>query len=113
MRVPTSHVTKTLLDTVRRNKQGSCRFVQLATVKPGGRPAVRTVVQRGFVEALSDHIVVKFCTDARSSKVKEIAGCRHAEVCWYFPSMEQFRLSGTLKVRHPEETTGVSISCVC
>ncbi len=72
------------------------RYLQLATVRPDGRPANRTVVFRGFLEG-SDCLT--FITDARSPKVEQIAADPRAEVCWYFPkTREQFRLSGLLMV---------------
>ncbi len=46
-------------------KNSNCRhsrYVQLATVRPDGRPANRTVVYRGF---LLDTDVVTFVTDSR------------------------------------------------
>jgi PPOX class probable FMN-dependent enzyme len=68
------------------------RFVQLATVRPDGRPANRTVVFRGFLDETSQ---LTFVTDARSAKVAELGQSRWAEVCWYFPvTHEQFRIGG-------------------
>jgi len=77
------------------------RFVQLGTVTVDGRPAVRTVVFRGFMgeqkdwgEAGAACETLSFITDARSDKMKQ---GREAEVCWYFaPSREQYRLRGVL-----------------
>lgn len=72
------------------------KYVQLATVRPNGRPANRTVVFRGFLEG-TDHLT--FITDKRSNKVSEAAANPAAEVCWYFPtSREQYRVSGLLTV---------------
>ncbi|KAI7839106.1 hypothetical protein COHA_007111 [Chlorella ohadii] len=71
------------------------RYVQLATVRPDGRPANRTIVYRGQLEGDSDTLT--FVTDARSRKVEEIAHCPWGEVAWYFPdTREQFRLLGRL-----------------
>lgn len=70
------------------------RYLQLATVRPDGRPANRTVVFRGFLDN-SDQL--KFVTDRRSDKIDQIADRPWAEACWYFPnSREQFRLLGKL-----------------
>ncbi|RMF69155.1 MAG: pyridoxamine 5'-phosphate oxidase, partial [Cyanobacteria bacterium J069] len=70
------------------------RYVQLATVRPDGRPANRTVVFRGFLDPTNQ---LKFITDTRSAKPEQIAHQTWAEVCWYFPkSREQFRLLGPL-----------------
>ena len=49
-------------------KNSNCRhsrYVQLATVRPDGRPANRTVVYRGF---LADSDTVTFVTDSRCVK---------------------------------------------
>ncbi len=70
------------------------RYVQMATVRPDGRPANRTVVFRGFVDGENQ---LKFVTDGRSEKIVQVTHQPWAEVCWYFPkSREQFRLSGRL-----------------
>jgi len=77
-----------------RNRQSpQCRFVQLASVREDGRPAVRTVVFRGF---LGDTNRLTFATDGRSVKTQEIERSNRAEACWYFhTTREQFRLAGT------------------
>ncbi|MEQ9234776.1 Npun_F5749 family FMN-dependent PPOX-type flavoprotein [Coleofasciculus sp. E2-BRE-01] len=68
------------------------RYFQLATVRPDGYPANRTVVFRGFFD---NHL--KIITDARSQKVNQIYHNSGAEICWYFPkTREQFRLRGQL-----------------
>ncbi|GJP68964.1 hypothetical protein CLOP_g25599 [Closterium sp. NIES-67] len=73
-------------------------FVQLATVRPNGTPANRSLVFRGFLED-SDSLI--FYTDGRSSKVKEIEAFPQAELCWYFcDSWEQFRIAGTISTVH-------------
>ena len=78
------------------------RYLQLATVKENGRPANRTVVFRGFL-ATSNQL--KFITDSRSHKVKEIHQQPWAEVCWYFPNTrEQFRISGHLTLIGVDES---------
>jgi PPOX class probable FMN-dependent enzyme len=70
------------------------RYFQLATVRPDGRPANRTVVFRGFLDATNQ---IKVVTDARSEKAAQIQGHAWGEACWYFPNTrEQFRLSGQL-----------------
>lgn len=70
------------------------RYLQLATIRPDGRPANRTVVFRGF---LDDTNQLRIVTDARSEKATQIEANPWAEVCWYFPNTrEQFRLSGQL-----------------
>ena len=80
----------------------NARFVQLATVRPDGSPANRTIVFRGFVgdqfcQNGILHDTLQFVTDRRSEKAIEIEHQALGEVCWYFPkTREQFRLRGTL-----------------
>ena len=78
-----------------RNRQSpQCRFVQLASVREDGRPAVRTIVFRGF---LGDTNRLTFATDGRSVKAHELECSNRAEACWYFhATREQFRLAGTV-----------------
>lgn len=77
------------------------RYLQLATVRPDGRPANRTVVFRGF---WADTNQLKFVTDARSEKVEQIGAQAWGEICWYFPNTrEQFRLSGSLQLIQQNE----------
>lgn len=72
------------------------RYVQLATVRPDGLPANRTVVFRGFA---GESDVLKFITDTRSRKVGQLKFNSWGEVCWYFPkTREQFRLLGKLSI---------------
>ncbi len=70
------------------------RYLQLATVRPDGCPANRTVVFRGFLENTNQ---LKIITDARSEKAEQIRFLAKGEACWYFAqTREQFRLLGTL-----------------
>lgn len=72
------------------------RYLQLATIKPSGKPANRTIVFRGFLE---DTNQLKFITDSRSEKIEQIQQQPSAEACWYFPNTrEQFRISGYLSL---------------
>ena len=81
-----------------RNHPG-LRFVQLATVRTDHRPAIRTVVFRGFRDAPDRFL---FTTDARSAKRHEIEANPHAAICWYFPeTREQFRISGVIDLVGP------------
>ncbi|MBE9060492.1 Npun_F5749 family FMN-dependent PPOX-type flavoprotein [cf. Phormidesmis sp. LEGE 11477] len=78
----------------RNRAQPFCRFLQLATVRPGGMPANRTVVFRGF-RAASNQLM--FICDRRSEKLDQIQQNPNAEACWYFTkTREQFRLRGQL-----------------
>merc|ERR1719409_2083040 len=72
------------------------KYFQLATVKPNGRPANRTVVYRGFLGESEDITIV---TDLRSNKVDELRCAPFGGFAWYFPeSREQFRVAGELEV---------------
>lgn len=76
--------------------QAHSRYVQLATVRPNGRPANRTVVFRGFTAVGNE---LSFVTDARSEKCEHIHHQPWGEVCWYFTeTREQFRLGGELRL---------------
>ncbi|OJW22164.1 MAG: hypothetical protein BGO49_19210 [Planctomycetales bacterium 71-10] len=86
----------------RNRSRPEMRLVQLATVRPDGRPAIRTVVFRGF---LDDPRKLAFATDSRSAKRAEIEANPRGEICWYFPeTREQFRVSGMLALIGPGST---------
>lgn len=90
----------------------NARYVQLATVRPDGTPANRTLVFRGFVpdqfvsdQFVSDRDELQFVSDRRSEKIHQIQHHDHhqnramGEICWYFPkTREQFRLLGALRL---------------
>ncbi|MEB3232873.1 MAG: Npun_F5749 family FMN-dependent PPOX-type flavoprotein [Leptolyngbyaceae bacterium] len=74
----------------------NARYGQLATVRPDGTPANRTIVFRGFVTDCDD---LQFVTDRRSEKIQDLHHQAIAELCWYFPkTREQFRLRGPITV---------------
>ncbi|MGF1537570.1 MAG: Npun_F5749 family FMN-dependent PPOX-type flavoprotein [Elainellaceae cyanobacterium] len=78
------------------------RYFQLATVRPDGSPANRTVVFRDFREGTDE---VQIVCDRRSQKPEQIRHEQQGEICWYFPkTREQFRLSGVLNLVSMEET---------
>ena len=84
----------------RERDDPTSRYVQLATIRPDGRPANRTVVFREFLYH-TDRL--QFAVDARSDKVADLEKRRWAEVCWYFPiGREQFRILGRVKLVGPE-----------
>lgn len=94
-----------LVRALHRNRsQPFARYFQLATLRPDGRPANRTVVFRGFVDPAAARQSsqahghsLKLVTDRRSEKLQQMAYSAQAEVCWYFTkTREQFRLGGTL-----------------
>ncbi|MEL6382352.1 MAG: Npun_F5749 family FMN-dependent PPOX-type flavoprotein [Cyanobacteria bacterium J06626_18] len=72
------------------------RYPQLATVRPNGRPANRTVVFREFLPETNQLI---FITDCRSEKISHLTENPAAELCWYFTqTREQFRLGGQIQI---------------
>jgi pyridoxamine 5'-phosphate oxidase len=72
------------------------RYLQLATVRPDGRPANRTVVFRGFVSPKNQ---LKLIADGRSQKIEHLFYNSWSEACWYFPkTREQFRILGKLSI---------------
>lgn len=80
----------------RNRSRADSRYLQLATVRPNGRPANRTVVFRDF---LADTNSLLFVTDRRSAKVDQIAQWPEGELCWYFTqTREQFRLGGQIRL---------------
>jgi len=89
-----------LKSALRRNRRDAHnRYLQLATVRADGTPAVRTLVFRGFD---ADPARLHMVTDARSAKVDEIRCAAPGELCWYFThTREQFRLQGTLSLAGP------------
>jgi len=89
-----------LRQAMKRNRRDAHnRYLQLATVRSDGSPAVRNLVCRGFCSAT---LQLLMCTDARSSKVSDVATNPQAEICWYLThTREQFRLRGRISVIGP------------
>jgi PPOX class probable FMN-dependent enzyme len=84
----------------RNRREAHNRYLQLATLRGDGTPAVRTLVFRGFDERSAR---VHMVTDARSAKVDEIRHATPGELCWYFThTREQFRLRGSLSLVGPD-----------
>lgn len=87
---------------IRHEHLPQSRFAALATVRPDGRPANRTVTFRSFISR--DRLL--FSADARSEKLSHIERQPWVELCWYFPeSRQQFRLAGRIDAdaaREPE-----------
>lgn len=84
--------------------QPFARYLQLATVRPEGTPANRTIVFRGF---LANTNRLMFICDRRSEKTDHILQNPAAEACWYFTkTREQFRLSGHLTLVTAEAAGG-------
>lgn len=75
------------------------RWLQLATVASDGSPRVRTLVFRGWRDGSS----LELFTDARSSKLEDLAAEPRAELCWLLPKARcQFRLQGVALRLEPE-----------
>lgn len=71
------------------------RYTQLATIRPDGRPANRTLNFRDWLPG--DELL--FTTDARSDKAKHLAANPWGELCWYFgETREQFRILGRVSL---------------
>eukprot|EP00128_Syssomonas_multiformis_P011235 Colp12_sorted_trinity150504_noHs@6905 len=76
------------------NNKTNRGYIQLATVRPNGMPANRTVVFRNFFH---DTPLLSICIDTRSEKAEQIEHFPFGEIAWYMPeTREQFRLSGRL-----------------
>jgi PPOX class probable FMN-dependent enzyme len=86
-----------LQQSLRKNERlRHSKYFQIATVRPDGRPANRSVVYRGFLWN-TDHIT--FVTDARSNKTIDLSSNPWAEIAWYFPeTREQYRVLGKVTV---------------
>lgn len=83
-------------------------YMQLATVRPNGRPANRTVVWRGLLNVGRDTVgeALWFVADRRSAKMADLAAMPYGEVCYYQPtSRVQFRFSGPLYAVVAEHST--------
>ncbi|MGD1875170.1 MAG: Npun_F5749 family FMN-dependent PPOX-type flavoprotein [Mastigocoleus sp.] len=91
-----------LAGALKKNRsQPHSRYLQLATVKPDGFPANRTVVFRGFLETTNK---LKIITDSRSEKFTQIHHHPWGEICWYFTvTREQFRIFGKLILVNQQE----------
>ena len=77
------------------------RYAQLATLRPDGRPANRTVVVRGLLDPGGLPLIT---TDARSAKATDLAARSRAELCWLFgETREQFRLLGRVSLVGPDD----------
>lgn len=75
-------------ETGRRNMNAMC----LATVAPNGAPSVRHVLLRSI-----DEQGLRFFTDARSEKARDLDRNPQASVCFYWePIEEQARIDGTV-----------------
>jgi PPOX class probable FMN-dependent enzyme len=90
--------TDALQRAVKRNRRDAHnRYLQLATVRADGSPAVRTLVFRELCPVLGE---LRMVTDQRSAKAAELARDPRSEIAWYFShTREQFRLRGRLEMQ--------------
>ena len=78
----------------KNRRDPASKYFQLATIKPDGSPANRTVVFRGF----GSNEEIQLISDTRSQKISELKQKKNAAICWYFSkTREQFRISGVVK----------------
>ena len=86
---------------IRQNRRDAHnRYLQLATLRRDGTPAVRTLVFREFCDL---SLELRMVTDRRSAKVGEIEACPSGEISWYLTyTREQFRLRGDLRLEGAE-----------
>jgi PPOX class probable FMN-dependent enzyme len=91
------HWSEALKRAVRRNRRDAHnRYLQLATLREDGTPAVRSLVFREFCDL---SLELRMVTDRRSAKVGEIEACPRGEISWYLThTREQFRLRGHLRL---------------
>ncbi len=83
------------------NQKRKFTAINLATVALDGHPATRTMVFRGFREGTDQLMLV---TDARSSKIEQLAAHPWAEFSWYLDTTdEQFRLAGNVRICTADE----------
>ncbi len=79
------------------------RNAQLATVSPDGRPALRTVVLRGFNRAPA--ATIETHSDLRAAKVRDIAGQGWvALLAWSAAEQLQLRFAGRATLHHGDAT---------
>ena len=93
---------KCLEVALKKNRRDpASKYFQLATIKPDGSPANRTVVFRGF----GPNEEIQLISDTRSQKISELKRKKNAAICWYFSNTrEQFRISGFVKIEKSRES---------
>ena len=93
---------KRLEVALKKNRRDpASKYFQLATIKPDGSPANRTVVFRGF----GPNEEIQLISDTRSQKISELKRKKNAAICWYFSNTrEQFRISGFVKIEKSRES---------
>ncbi len=83
-----------------RERSGELRNIQLATVSPDGRPAVRTVVLRAIDRATA---TAEIHTDARAGKAGDIARApRVSFLAWSGEDHLQLRFDGAARLHRDD-----------
>lgn len=79
----------------REGRSPAAHWLQLASVGADGTPRVRTLVFRGWADAVR----LDLLSDGRSAKAEELATQPAVELCWLLPkARSQFRLRGRLEL---------------
>ena len=79
----------------REGRSPGARWLQLASVGTDGTPRVRTLVLRGWADAVR----LDLLSDGRSTKAEDLAAQPAVELCWLLPkARSQFRLRGHLEL---------------
>ncbi len=82
-------------------RSGELRNIQLATVSPDGRPAVRTAVLRTFDRATA---TAEIHTDARADKARDIAHASQVSfVAWSGDDHLQLRFDGAARLHRDDD----------
>ncbi len=88
------------LEAALRGRGSDLRNVQLATVSPDGRPAVRTVVLRAFGRSPA---CAEMHTDARAAKARDIAGGGPVSLlAWSAADRLQLRFEGSARLHRAD-----------
>ena len=79
----------------REGRSPGARWLQLASVGTDGTPRVRTLVFRGWADAVR----LDLLSDGRSTKAEDLAAQPAVELCWLLQkARSQFRLRGHLEL---------------
>ena len=84
-----------------QERSGELRNIQLATISPDGRPAVRTAVLRAFDRAGA---MAEIHTDARADKARDIASASAVSfVAWDGAEHLQLRFDGAARLHRDDD----------
>jgi pyridoxamine 5'-phosphate oxidase len=92
---------KALLSRAVKDRKSGFHTLQVATIGLDGSPQIRTVVLRGYDPVQS---IIRFHTDARSSKPKEIEANPNVSLHFYDPKQKlQLRIQGIAKLHRDDD----------